>query len=495
MPIFLRRRKGPTLKNLAAALPDEAVRSTFSFDGELETEFRLKGTLMILRPVLSASLLVFVLCFSRASAWGQEVPGPGAKPAAAMPSVVQVPSEAQPSDHFDAVAATNAYLAQIPNDARSRSDAYFEGGYWLILWDFLYGAIVYILLLQLRWSAAMRNVAERITRFKPLQTLIYWSEFLAVTTILGFPLTVYEGYIRERQYGLATQTFRPWLGDQLKGLLVGIVLGGIITMFLFGVVRRLPRTWWIWGSIVTTLFLAFTVLIFPVYISPIFNKSTPLDDPRITRPVLSMAHANGIAAEKVYQIDASRQTTRMSANVSGLGPTMRITLNDNLLRRGSPEEIQFIMGHEMGHYVLHHGPKGMIFFFVVIVAAFGFLRWSLDWSLARWGERWQIRGITDTAVLPLVFLIGSFFFFVLTPVLNTYTRTDEYEADMYGLNASRQPDGAAQAAIHLGEYRKMNPSPVEEWVFFDHPSGRNRIYAAMRWKAENLKLFTPPPGQ
>jgi hypothetical protein len=116
-------------------------------------KFRVKGTLMILRPVLSASLLVFALCFLVVAVGGQEVPGPGAKPATAMPSVVQVPSEAQPSDHFDAVAATNAYLAQIPSDARSRSDAYFEGGYWLILWDFLYGAIVYILLLQLRWSA------------------------------------------------------------------------------------------------------------------------------------------------------------------------------------------------------------------------------------------------------------------------------------------------------------------------------------------------------
>jgi STE24 endopeptidase len=416
-------------------------------------------------------------------------------PATAMPSVVQVPPEAQPSDHFDAVAATNAYLAQIPAGARSRSDAYFEGGYWLILWDFLYGAIVCILLLHLRWSAAMRNLAERITRFKPLQTLIYWSEFLVVTTILGFPLTVYEGYIRERHYGLATQTFRPWLGDQFKSLLVGIVLGGIITMLLFGVVRRLSRTWWIWGSVVATLFLAFTAMIAPVYITPIFNKTTPLDDPRITGPILSMAHANGIAADKVYQIDASRQTTRMSANVSGLGHTMRITLNDNLLRRGSPEEIQFVMGHEMGHYVLHHISKGMIFFFVIIVAAFAFLRWSLDWSLARWGERWQIRGITDTAVLPLVVLMVSIFFFVLTPIMNTSSRTDEYEADMYGLNASRQPDGFAQAAIHLGEYRKMNPGRVEEWIFFDHPSGRNRIYAAMRWKAENVKPSALPLGR
>ena len=416
-------------------------------------------------------------------------------PATAMPSVLEVPQQAQPSDHFDAGAATNAYLAQIPADARARSDAYFEGGYWLVLWDFLYGAIVAFLLLQLRWSAGMRNLAERITRLGPLQTLIYWTEYLVVSTILGFPLAVYEGYSREHKYGLATQTFGPWLNDQCKGLLIGIILGGIIVTLLFGVVRRLPNTWWIWGSLVSILFVILTVMITPVYITPVFNKSVPLDDPRVTGPILSMAHANGIEADKVYEVDASRQTTRMSANVSGIGSTMRITLNDNLLKRGSREEIQFVMGHEMGHYVLHHIAKDMLFLLVVIVVLFGLLRWSLEWSLARWGERWQIRGITDTAVLPLVVLLGSIFFFVLTPILNTETRTSEYEADMYGLNTSRQPDGMAQAAIHLGEYRKMNPGPVEEWIFFDHPSGRNRIFAAMRWKAENLKLFNPPPAR
>jgi STE24 endopeptidase len=174
--------------------------------------------------------------------------------------------------------------------------------------------------------------------------------------------------------------------------------------------------------------------------------------------------------------------------VSGFGSTMRITLNDNLLRRGSPEEIQAVMGHEMGHYVLHHIYKDILFFGVVIVIAFALLQWSLNWTLQGWGEKWKIRGIGDTAVLPLVVLLVSVFGFVLTPIMNTHIRTAEGEADMYGLNASRQPDGFAQAAIHLGEYRKMSPGPIEEWIFFDHPSGRNRIYAAMRWKAENLPM-------
>jgi STE24 endopeptidase len=407
-----------------------------------------------------------------------------------MPSVIQVPAEAQASPHFDATAATNAYLAQIPPDKTARSDAYFEGGYWMILWDFLYGVVVALLLLNLRWSARMRDLSERVTRFKPVHTFVYWLQYLILTSILLFPGTVYEDYFREHKYGLATQTFGPWMGDQMKELAVNAVLGGLLAMLLFGVVRRLPRTWWIWGAAVTIVFLIFTVLISPVYIVPIFNKVTRLDNPRIVDPILSMARANGIPAKDVYEIDASRQSTRMSANVSGFANTMRITLNDNLLRRGSPEEIQAVMGHEMGHYVMNHVYKLIMSFSIVIVLAFVYLRWSLDWTLQRWGEKWQIRGVGDTAVLPLVLLLVAIFGFVTTPVFNTLIRTQEHEADMYGLNTSRQPDGFAQGAIHLGEYRKMNPGPIEEWIFFDHPSGRNRIYDAMRWKAENLKLFT-----
>ena len=247
------------------------------------------------------------------------------------------------------------------------------------------------------------------------------------------------------------------MADQVKGLGVNLVLGGILVALLFGIVRRVQRTWWIWGSVVTMGFLIFVVLIAPVYIVPIFNKVTRLDDPKVTQPILSMARANGIPAHDVFEIDASRQTTRMSANVSGFGSTMRITLNDNLLRRGSPEEIQAVMGHEMGHYVLHHIYKDILFFGVVIVIAFALLQWSLGWSLQRWGEKWKIRGVGDVATLPLVLLLVSIFGFFATPVINTHIRTTEGEADMYGLNASRQPDGFAQAAIHLGEYRKMNP--------------------------------------
>ena len=410
-----------------------------------------------------------------------------------MPSVVAVPAEAQPSDHFSADAATEAYLAQIPASARSRSDAYFEGGYWLGLWDFLMAVVIYWALLRFGWSVKMRDFAKRITRIAFFQSMIYWVQFLILTAILGAPLAIYEGYFREHKYGLANQTFGPWLGDQLKDLAVNMIMGAFLIAILFAIVRKLQRTWHIWGAIVTIAFFVFGIMIAPVFIFPLFNTYTRLDDPKVTTPILSMARANGISAHDVYQVDASKQSKRMSANVSGFGKTMRITLNDNLLHRGSPEEIQAVMGHEMGHYVLNHIPKDILFFSVVIVIFFAILRWGLGWALARYGAGWSISEIGDPAVLPLALLIVTAFFFVLTPILNTHIRTTEHEADMFGINASRQPDGMAQAAIHLGEYRKMSPGPIEEWIFYDHPSGRRRIHDAMQWKAENLQLFQPQP--
>jgi STE24 endopeptidase len=403
--------------------------------------------------------------------------------------ITKVPAAAQPSPNFNPDAATEAYLAMIPPAAYARSNAYFEGGYWLILWGFLYGSAVSLLLLNTRWSARMRDLAQRITRFKFLQTLVYWVEYLLATTVLGFPLEYYQNFVREHKYGLATQTFGPWMGDEGKSLLLALVLGGIAVAGIYAIVRKLPNTWWIWGSVATMLFMMFTVAIGPVYLQPIFNKIHRLDDPKITVPILRMAHANGIPTNDVYEIDASRQTTRMSANVSGFGNTMRITLNDNLLRRASPEEVQAVMGHEMGHYVLNHIPKFMVEMVILVVLFFAYLLWGMQWALKRWGDRWQIHEVGDPAGLPLALLLAGIFFFVLTPVLNTQTRTQEKEADMFGLNAARQPDGFAQAAIHLGEYRKMRPGPVEEWLFFDHPSGYNRIHSAMQWKGENLQLF------
>lgn len=391
----------------------------------------------------------------------------------------------QAAPAFDVNAAVETYLAKMPPEQRARSNAYFEGGYWMQLWDFLLTVAVMWLLLRFGWSARMRDLAERMTRFRPLQTALYWVQFIVVFSVLTFPLGVYEGYFREHKYGLLNQTFGPWMKDQLIGLAVTVILGAVLVVPLFGLVRRLAKNWWVWGAVVSLIFVAFVALIAPVYLAPLFNKYTILQDAKIKDPILSMARANGIPATDVYEFDASRQSNRVSANVSGLGATMRISLNDNLLNRCTLPEIETTMGHEMGHYVLNHVYKGLVMNGVVVVIAFAFVNWGVGFALARWGESWGIRGMTDVAVMPLAVIVFSIYFYFTTPVGNTITRTMEFEADMYGLNAARQPDGEANVDLLLGEYRKMDPGPIEEFLFFDHPSGRTRITAAMQWKAEN----------
>ena len=400
------------------------------------------------------------------------------------PSVPPSPNSGA-SQSFDVKTAVETYLAKMPPAERARSDAYFEGGYWMQLWDFLVLVIVMWILLRFRWSTGMRNLAERITRFRPLQTAFYWVQFIVITSVLIFPLTVYEGYFREHKYGLLNQTFGPWMSEQLIGLAVALVLGAILIVPLFGLVRRLGKTWWVWGAALMIVFTAFVSLIAPVYIAPLFNQYKTLEIAKVRDPILSMARANGIPATHVYEFDASRQSNRVSANVSGFASTLRISLNDNLLNRCTLPEIETTMGHEMGHYVLNHAYKGLVMFGVVIVIGFAFLNWGIGFALARWGEAWGIRDITDVAVLPLAVIVFSLYFFLTTPVGNTITRTMEFEADMYGLNAAQQPDGEANVDLMLGEYRKMDPGPIEEFLFYDHPSGRTRITAAMRWKAEH----------
>jgi len=412
-------------------------------------------------------------------------------PAAAAPGAAARGGEAAPAAHaagaaFDPVAAADAYLARMSPEQKARSDAYFEGGYWLQLWGFLFGAAVSVLLLATRLSAWMRDLAARATRVPTLQTGLYWVGYLVVVSVVSFPLTVYTGFIREHRYGLATQSFGPWLGDQAKGLAVGAVFGGLAIMAVYAVIRRAPRTWWVWGAGVAVAFSVISVAVAPVFIEPLFNTYKPLADESVKGPILRLARANGIPATDVFVVDASRQTTRVSANVAGFLGSERIALNDNLLKRCTLPEIETVMAHEMGHYVLHHVYNGILQFGLLTVVGFAFLRWGFDRVTRRWGARWGIAGPGDVAGLPLLALLLSVFFFVMTPVSNTFIRTQEVEADIFGLDAARQPDGEAEVALKLGEYRKMKPGPLEEFLFFDHPSGYSRILRAMRWKAENL---------
>jgi len=387
---------------------------------------------------------------------------------------------------FDPAAETQAWLATVPADKRAKSDAYFEGGYWLILWNFIVGAAISIFLLSSRISARLRDFAERTTRFKALQVALYTIPYFLLVALLSFPLTVYEQFYREHKYDMATQTFGPWFGEQVVAFLVTLVAGTLLLIGLYFVFRRAPRTWWIWGTVVVVIFSFIGSFIAPVYIEPLFNTYKPLTDASIRDPILAMARANEIPVDQVFEVDASRQTTRVSANVSGFLGTTRIALNDNLLKQCSLPEIRMVMAHEMGHYVLNHGGKLTTYLGIFVLIGFELTRTLFEATVRRWGEKWGVRGIADLAGLPLLALILMTFAFVITPFSNTVTRITEREADAFGINTSREPDGMAKVSLKLGAYRKLDPSPLEEFIFFDHPSGRARIRMAMDWKAAHL---------
>ncbi len=401
-----------------------------------------------------------------------------------LPPIVSAAKPAPVS--FNAEKAVNAYLGTVKGEARARSDAYFEGGYALLLVDAIYAVAIAALLLWLRISARMRDVAQSVTRSRFWQVPIYVILFLIVTTVAGFPLAVYEGFIREHAYGLSNMSFMQWLGDFAKGFGVQLLFGTIVLTLIYAAVRASGRRWWMWGWLIAMIFGVIGAVIVPVFIAPLFNNYYPLREGPVKAEILSLARSNGIPVTNVYEFNASRQSKRISANVSGFLGTTRISMTDNLLNRTTPRETYAVLGHEMGHYVLSHSAIGLTWFGLVLFVAFAFVNWGYRRLTEVFGGNWDVRAIDDPAGLPVAMALVSVFFLVATPVTNTITRTLEAQADIFGLNTARQPDGFATVTLKLSEYRKLDPSPLEEFVFYDHPSGRSRITMAMRWKAEHL---------
>jgi STE24 endopeptidase len=394
---------------------------------------------------------------------------------------------AQAPAAFDPTAATDAYLASIDAAARARSDAYFEGGYWLILWTALVSAGLPWLALRFGLVARLSGWADRVSRERRwLRALIFSVAFVALLSIAALPWTIYTNWLREHQYGMSNQAFGAWLGEWAMGTMIGAVTSGLLLFALLTLYRRLPRSWWAWGTAVTGLFLLVGLLIAPVFIEPLFNKYTPMEAGPLRDPILAMARANEVPAENVFVVDASRQTKRISANVAGIGPTVRVALNDNLLNRTSPAEVRAVMGHELGHYVLQHVASLLVGFTLLVGVFLLVIHGAAPVLVARYGGRWGIAGPDDPAMLAPAMIVATVVALLLTPVTNSLIRFHESQADHFGINASRAPDGWARVALKLGEYRKLAPSPLEEVIFFDHPSGRTRILMGMRWKAEHL---------
>lgn len=388
---------------------------------------------------------------------------------------------------FDATAATDAYLATLSGAEREQSDAYFVGGYWLQLWGFLYGLGVAWLILRKGLSARIRDWTVARSKRPFIQSVLFGGIYVLLSSLLVFPWLVYTGYFREHQYGLATQNFGAWLGDQAISLTVEVIAISLFVGVIYAVIRKTGKRWWIWGTGVTAAFLALFIMIAPVFIAPLFNEYKPLEDTVLEADILAMAKAQNVEFDHVYMFDASAQSNRISANVSGLGTTKRISLNDNLLNDGTPAEIKAVMGHELGHYVLNHGIKLILAFSLVFGFGYFLLNKSYQWVVRRWGIDWQVGGIEDPAGLPLAVALISVYLFLMTPVLNSIIRINESEADRFGLEVAQEPDGFATISLKLAQYRKLDPGPLEEILFFDHPSGRTRIQMAMEWKAAQAR--------
>ena len=429
--------------------------------------------------MLRLFLLVLMLLLQAAG------PALGQSPEPTPQGQVLIPDAARPGPAFDVERATRAYVDSVPADARAKSDAYFEGGYWLRLWGFLYGLGVAGVLLFGRISSRLRSWAERRTRRNWLQTMAYAAGLIVVMTLLGLPLAFYQGWYREHEFALSNLSLAAWFLEQGKGLLLTVLLGAPVLALIYGVVRKREGNWWLPASVLSVLFMLLVNFIAPVFILPAFNHFQPLRPGPVREAVLSLARANGVTAQDVYWFDASKQSTRISANVSGIGNTMRISLNDNLLGKTSLPEINAVMAHELGHYVLNHSFKLVLQMGLVLTAGFAFTQWAQRRLVARWGSAWGLRGSDDIAGLPVVIALLSAWFFLMTPVSNSIVRNAESEADMYGLNAAREPHGFASAAMRLAAYRKLEPSALEELVFYDHPSGRSRVRMSMTWLAEN----------
>jgi STE24 endopeptidase len=393
----------------------------------------------------------------------------------------------------DPEAATSAYLARIPPEMRARSDAYFEGGYVLKGVDLLFTISIAALLLFTPLSRRLFGMARRASRRPALQATAYAAMYLLVVWLLTLPLAIYSGFVREHAYGMATNTFAAWFADQASGLGLTLVVGAPFIALLLWIVRRFERTWWLWGTVAVSVLMAITVAVAPVYVDPLFNDYKPLESSPLQQRILAIARANGVPVDNVMWFDASKRTTRVSANVSGLFGTAAVRLNDNLLERSSPAEILAVVGHETGHYAMNHIPKSMLQFGLLIAAVFAATAWLARRLLGRFGPRWGLRALGEPMALPLLAAVVSVVMLAATPLLNTIIRTMEAEADLFGLNASREPDGMAEVLLKLVEYRKAEPGALEEFVFFDHPSAHNRILAAMRWKAEMLKAPAPKP--
>ncbi len=435
--------------------------------------------------------LFLALClFSGALAAQAPAAAPGERE---LPAGLIVPEAAKPGPAFDVDKATQSYIDLLTPEQRAQSDAYFEGGYWLQLWGFLYGLLVCTVLIVSGLSVKMRDIAKRISHRPWLYTAIFGALWLLASSVLSLPWALYTEFYREHAYGLSNLTLGGWFEESGKNLLLELIIMPWVVTGIFAAVRKAGESWWLRAGIASFFVLLLLIMVSPVFLNPLFNDYKPLPEGPVKSAIFSLARANQIPTDNVMYFDASKQTTRVSANVSGFAGTTQVSLNDNLLNKTSLPEIKAVMGHEMGHYVLNHAVRNLAYISLVLMFGFWFVHKLIDRAIVRVGTRYGITERTDPAVLPIAVAVFSFYMLLATPVINSIIRTAEKEADLYGLNSAREPHGFATAAMRLSTYRKIHPGYWEEVIFYDHPSGYDRVHSSMLWLKENQDLATGQP--
>ncbi|HEY4639944.1 MAG TPA: M48 family metallopeptidase [Thermoanaerobaculia bacterium] len=346
----------------------------------------------------------------------------------------------------------------------------------------LYSIATLLLLLATGASAKLRELAQRMVRRRFLASMLYILFFAVAIAVLDFPLTYYADFFVPHQFDLSNQSFGSWLLDQTKAFAVTVaILAPLGALALRGIARF--KQWWriLWlASIPLSVFF---IVIAPVFLDPIFNKFTKLQDPVLEQALLDEASRAGIEGSRVFQADKSKQTKTMNAYVTGLGPTKRIVIWDTLLAKMTREEVLAVMAHEMGHYVLNHVWKGLAFSIVVSFLSFFVGQHVYDRGIARWGAKWEIREPGDPAAVPWLLIVAAAIGFFLTPVTSAFSRHVEHQADVFGLQLTHFNEPMASAFKKLAEDAKYNPAPnrfVELW-HYSHPSTNERIRYALEY--------------
>ncbi len=382
-------------------------------------------------------------------------------------------------------AATAAYLERVPPEVRARGDAFGRTRYLALALRLAVLVASVALVMASGAAALVRDTVRLKVRRLWLQDALCALCFLAALFLLSLPVETYAGFVRLRQAGFSQRSYFDWLGEGVLGwavisafYVVGITLG-------MALIRRSPRSWAGWATLVYLALSCVYVLISPQYIEPLFNRISPVADGPEKQAILSLARANGVPANDVFVRDASRQSDLLNAHVSGIGGVARIVLDDNTISKTPKPEFELVMAHELGHYVLAHIPKGVVFDSLIAGIGFFLIGWGAQRLFARYGQRWRVSGLGDSGAIQILWGLVLLWGFISLPIANSISREQEAEADIFGINASRQPLGLADFMLRDADAAKLDPSPAEEWLFYDHPSARSRIEAAMRWRAEH----------